>query len=280
MHYGFKYEFCNPGAGQEKGHVEAMVKYIRNNLFLPERIVHRLEDLNLRLWQEAEADRCRPHYEKKQEISRLHEEDKQALLILPEKAYTGIRYESVKADKYGYIRVDKKKYSTSPRFAEQKVLIGITYNKIDILTDDHEMIVQHERLYGKQDESMIWQPYLTLMAKRPTTMKYTSFYDQLPDIWQTYLHKCTTEEKKVALCLLSTILKDHHWALADEALRIASELGHPSSETIKQVYRQLIHGRGYRDTLTLKQTFPEMPLAARGTNQYDTVFAFERWEAK
>lgn len=27
LHYGFDYEFCNPGAGQEKGHVEAMVKY-------------------------------------------------------------------------------------------------------------------------------------------------------------------------------------------------------------------------------------------------------------
>ncbi|WP_110939244.1 IS21 family transposase, partial [Salipaludibacillus neizhouensis] len=29
LHYGFRYEFCNPGKGNEKGHVEAMVKYVR-----------------------------------------------------------------------------------------------------------------------------------------------------------------------------------------------------------------------------------------------------------
>ncbi|MDQ0341203.1 transposase [Caldalkalibacillus uzonensis] len=38
-HYGFEYEFCNPGSGHEKGHVEAMVKYIRHNFFLPEQAV-------------------------------------------------------------------------------------------------------------------------------------------------------------------------------------------------------------------------------------------------
>ncbi|CAM3688729.1 hypothetical protein BRIN106911_24460 [Brevibacillus invocatus] len=35
-YYGFQYEFCNPGSGNEKGHMEAMVKYIRNNYLLPE----------------------------------------------------------------------------------------------------------------------------------------------------------------------------------------------------------------------------------------------------
>src|SRR5690606_4397288 len=31
LHYGFECEFCNPASGNEKGHVEAMVKYVRNN---------------------------------------------------------------------------------------------------------------------------------------------------------------------------------------------------------------------------------------------------------
>ncbi|GGE53511.1 hypothetical protein GCM10011391_35450 [Pullulanibacillus camelliae] len=39
FHYGFKYEFCNPGKGNEKGHVEAMVKYVRNNFLLPENTI-------------------------------------------------------------------------------------------------------------------------------------------------------------------------------------------------------------------------------------------------
>ncbi len=42
-YYGFDYEFCNPGKGNEKGHVEAMVKYVRNNFLLPE---CKIADLN------------------------------------------------------------------------------------------------------------------------------------------------------------------------------------------------------------------------------------------
>lgn len=280
LHYGFEYEFCNPSAGHEKGHVEAMVKYIRNNFFLPERTVHDLESLNNMLWKEAEADRFRLHYEKKQEIHSLFEEDRQAFRLLPEKAYACIRYETVSADKYGYVHVDKKKYSTSPRFAGQKVLIGITYDTVSILTDDYELVVQHERLYGEQNKSMKWQPYLTLMAKRPTALKYTTFYAQLPTIWQAYLDHCTVEEKKQVLRLLAVLLKDQSWDTANEALEIASRSGHPSSETIKQVYHQLVHGRGYRETVTLRRHIPDMPSAPRGMNVYDTVFAVERREAK
>jgi transposase len=278
LHYGFDYEFCNPGAGNEKGHVEAMVKYVRNNFFLPERTIYRVDDLNQVLWQEAEKDRDRPHFDKKIEIARLYEEDEQATLYLPSKEYSCIRYETLKADKYGYVKVDKKKYSTSPRFSKQRVLIGITYHRIDILTDDDEVIVRHDRLYGDENKSMNWQPYLSLMAKRPTALKYTTFYDQLPAAWQTYLQESTTEEKKKALRLLSTILKDHDFDKATKALETASELGHPSSETIRQVYHQLVHGRGYRETLKLKRSLPQMPLAQRGVHQYDAFFLQKRGE--
>ncbi len=29
LHFGFSYEFCNPGKGNEKEHVDAMVKYVQ-----------------------------------------------------------------------------------------------------------------------------------------------------------------------------------------------------------------------------------------------------------
>lgn len=42
-----------------------MVKYVRNNFFLPERRVFQLDEFNTKLWGEAEKDRHRQHYEKK-----------------------------------------------------------------------------------------------------------------------------------------------------------------------------------------------------------------------
>jgi len=209
LHYGFEHEFCNPDSGNEKGHVEAMVKYVRNNFFLPERSVYHLEDLNAKLWEEVEKDRYRQHYEKKEEISQLFEEDKHAFLHLPAKEYSCVRYETLKADKYGFVQVDTKKYSTSPRYAKQEVLVAITYNQVNILTDEYESIVGHKRIYGNDSKSMIWQPYLSLMARRPTALKYTIFYSQMPELWQSYLNEYTVEEKKKALKLLSTLLKEH-----------------------------------------------------------------------
>lgn len=65
LHYGFQFEFCNPGKGNEKGHVEAMVKYVRNNFLLPENTIINIEHFNQTLWSMAEEDRNRLYYDKK-----------------------------------------------------------------------------------------------------------------------------------------------------------------------------------------------------------------------
>ncbi|CAM5359630.1 MULTISPECIES: IS21 family transposase [Niallia] len=271
LHYGFESEFCNPNSGNEKGHVEAMVKYVRNNYLLPGLHVLNLDELNKTLWEKAEKDRERKHYEKESFISQLFEEDRKAFLVLPSKEYQCIRYETVKADKYGYIKVEKNLYSTSPRYALNKVLIRISYNSIDILTDDYQLVVSHPRLYGQYRKSINWQPYLNLMAKRPMALKYTSFYEQLPQEWQTYFNSCTSSEKSEALKLLGTVMKDYDFSKITEALKIASEHGHPSVESIKQVFYQLINGRGIREEVHLQKSLPIMPEATRGLQHYNQL---------
>lgn len=70
---------------------------------------------------------------------------------------------------------------------------------------EHEVIMEHDRLYGNGLESMNWLPYINLMSKRPTAMKYTEFYQQLPDNWQKYLGKQNAEGKRKGLVSLYTI---------------------------------------------------------------------------
>jgi hypothetical protein len=140
-------------------------------------------------------------------IEELFKEDQDAFLLLPAKEYECVRYETLKADKYGYIKLDLNLYSTSPRYALSNVLAKVSYNKVEILDDKHQLVVSHSRLYGQYRKSMKWQPYLNLMAKRPTALKYTSFYDQLPEEWKNYFSSCTVAEKPEALKLLSMVLK-------------------------------------------------------------------------
>ncbi|UII55923.1 hypothetical protein LS684_20270 [Cytobacillus spongiae] len=244
---------------------------MRNNYLLPGLHVFDLDQLNKELWTKAEKDRARKHYEKEILISQLFEEDRKDCLVLPGKEYHCIRYETVKADKYGYIKVEKNLYSTSPRYALSKVLVRISYKTVDILTDDNQLVVSHSRLYGQYRRSMKWQPYLNLMAKRPLALKYTSFYEQLPTEWQTYFNSCTASEKPEALRLLATFLKEHDFTKVTEALTIASEHGHPSVESIKQVFYQLINGRGIRTEIIPKMSLPNMPEATRGLDHYDQL---------
>ena len=275
-HYGFEYEFCNPGSGNEKGHVEVMVKYIRNNYLLPEIPYNDLAELNQQVLVWSVEDRRRLHYEKELPIAELYLADEKRFLQLPGKPYECVRYEQVKADKYGFVRIDRKQYSTSPRFAGQTVRAKLSFDTVTLLQDDNQVIIEHSRLYGDEKKAMNWQPYLHLMAKRPTALKYSSFYEQLPEEWQSYLHDCTVEEKRNALQLLAIFMKEQDFSLSTKALGIASEHGHPSAEAIKHVYYQLINGRGIRDTLTLSLTVPISEEATRGLSHYDQLMSLAK----
>lgn len=127
--------------------------------------------------------------------------------------------------------------------------VKTSYNKIDILTEEYQLVVSHSRLYGQNRRSMKWQPYSNLMAKRLLTLKYTSFYSQLPTESESYFEACTVPEKQEALKLLATVLKDDNFNKITEALIIASKHDHPSVDSIKQVFYQFVNGRGIRQDI-------------------------------
>lgn len=272
LHYGFTYEFCNPGKGNEKGHVEAMVKYVRNNFLLPENTILGLDQFNKTLWELAEGDRDRPHYEKDIIQSKLYEEEKDNWLVLPEREFECARYKDIKADKYGMVTIDKKQYSTSPRFAKQKVSVCITYNTVLIFNDKNEVIVKQSRLYGVRRKSMIWQPYLDLLSKRPRAIKYSSLYDQFPAIWSDYLIDCTEEEQKSTLRLLGELLKNDDFSLLNEALQAASTHGHPSVDQIKHCFYTLLNQDTPHTTIKPNMAIPRVPEITRGLSHYDSFF--------
>ena len=84
-HYRFQAEFCNPGRGQEKGHVEKKVGYVRQNSLSPVPIIDELCKSNRTLHGKMIADRERKHYSKGVLISELWEDDRRNLLPLPER---------------------------------------------------------------------------------------------------------------------------------------------------------------------------------------------------
>jgi len=199
LHYGFKVQFCNPGKGHEKGHVENKVGYSRRNFFVPEPEFEDIEQFNQGLFAAADKDHQRKHYRKYLKISKLLQEDLAAMLPLPAKPFEIGRTEKLVADKYGKVRYESNIYSASPQVAEKEIYIKLGTHWIEIFNQQYQSIVRHKRLYGKHQEIMDWLPYLTTLAKRPNALKYTGFSHDLPDPWQEYLKDLSKEEKKKSL---------------------------------------------------------------------------------
>ncbi|MFD1738846.1 hypothetical protein ACFSCX_20215 [Bacillus salitolerans] len=215
---------------------------------------------------------CEPHYEKGILQSKLYLQDKEEWLLLPEKAFQCVRYQELKADKYGFVSLDDKQYSTSPRFSQQRVKLCISYNSVIVLSENNELIVKHSRLYGTRRKSMVWQPYLDLLSKRPKAIKYSSIYNQFPEVWSNYLRNCTEEEQKEALRLVGRLLKNQDFSLLNKALALASQNGHPSADQIKHCFYSLHNNKGTHEAISTNLVVPTLPTVTRGLNHYDTFF--------
>ncbi|MBM7714774.1 hypothetical protein JOC94_001746 [Bacillus thermophilus] len=85
-------------------------------------------------------------------------------------------------------------------------------------------------------KSIVCQPYLDLLAKRPRAIKYSNMYDQFPPVWTKFLRDCTEEEQKAILRLLGKLLKKSDFSLLNEALALAWANGQPSAEEIQHTF--------------------------------------------
>ena len=67
------------------------------------------------------------------------------------------------------------------------------------------------------------------------------------------------------------VLKDGDFNNITEALTIASQHDHPSVDSIKQVFYQLVNGRGIREEIHSTHSLTTMPEATRGLAHYDQL---------
>ena len=129
-HFGFGAIFCNPGAGWEKGAVEAAVKYIKENFFEP----LYSWDGN---WDTIQQDALKwcdklteeVHYEKGRKIKDLFAEERVVMGSLPRK-FTAWQEEEVRVNNYGEAYVGDRLYKlfvSHPRLIARKEPYQITF---------------------------------------------------------------------------------------------------------------------------------------------------------
>jgi transposase len=271
LHHGFQSNFCNPNAGNEKGSVENKVGYHRRNLFVPIPEFKNLQEYNKELLQRCDKDMDRKHYKGLGFIKDLFKEDQSEFLTLPRVPFEVFLHEFAKADNYGKVKFDSRTYSSSPDMAGCQVIVKVGAYDVDILDTNCNHIAAHKRLYGEEKESMYWIPYLSLMAKRPTALKYTGLFNQLPLLLKDYFEECNYEQKKKALKLLSRMTVHSNMGKAVSAFETAIKNGTSDTDSIWITYCRLSSGTLPEPEMHLPDTVPELTKYITNINAYDKL---------
>ena len=83
LYYGFKYRFCNVCSGNEKGHVERSIEYIRRKVFSKRDTFESIEEANRYLAEELKKLNARvTEYNKGKSPKDILEEEKSYLISL------------------------------------------------------------------------------------------------------------------------------------------------------------------------------------------------------
>lgn len=187
-YYGFDAVFCNPASGHEKGMIENLVKYTRNNYFNPILEFNTYDELNSLLHN---ACLKRMNTQKVKEIlwkNLLQEEQAHAFMPLKD-LYDVSKIAMAKVDCYALVSCDTNHYSVPSNYVGKQVVVKLYPFEVQISYND-QLIAKHSRLLGKHDEALNPYHYLPLLSKKPGAIEDAKFMQDwhLPPIFETY-HK-------------------------------------------------------------------------------------------
>lgn len=218
-HYNFAYSFCNPAAGHEKGSVEAKVRYLRSNLFVP---IPRITDpakYNARLPSLC-MELSKQHYLKGEPEEQLFIEDRFAMAGLPEKPFDVVRYMFVKADKKGKIKIDGRHwYSTDPSFAGCELMVALHATTIAVYTESGEFICEHSRSYGAAPtDTSNPASQLAILCRKAGGWVNSQVRFSLPDDLRGHMDSLTKPDLKAELRIMRDQCAVSGWDVTVEAM--------------------------------------------------------------
>jgi len=225
-HYNFSVRFCNPDSGNEKGNVETKVGYDRRNLFVPVPAYESIEEFNRGLLEKHKIKAKEPHYKKLQPIHQLFEEDKKALLSLPRLPFDVCRYEYIKADGYGKVRLDDRhNYSTCPEYGGMEVLAAIRAHTIEILDKNNRILVTHTRQFGiKRTDNCDYRTSLAVLMRNVGAWKNSGVRELVPPALREVMDNQARTQLQETVRVMHLLSKTYSFETAiaalEEGLRI------------------------------------------------------------
>ena len=235
-----------------------------------------ITNFNSEVLERCRADMERLHYDKKQPIKVLFEEDRQCFAPLPSVPLDVRTEETVRVDNYGKVTLAKgrHRYSTVPRLAGSHAVAVLRAHDVTILDENLREVVRHRRLFGtKVQESMDWIPYLKQLSRYPAALKYSGIHAMLPDPVKTYLESQNRRERGMVLRVLSDLTEEAGFPAAVQAFRQSVEMGRTSPDDIKALHARLNDRWNIPETFQVSSQIPHLDPIRINTEKYDQMLA-------
>ena len=186
LYYGFKYRFCNIASGNEKGHVEKGVEFVRRKAFSVQSDFKSIEEANQHLKEKLLKlnSKKRDWLENKSPIETLKEEIEYMIPLKP--SYDTARRVEARVNKYSVINIDQNKYSVPDYLVGKFVMAKIYPETIQIYYRD-KLIATHLRSYSSHQWTVDINHFIHTLKKKPGALHSSAGRHQLtPELQEIY----------------------------------------------------------------------------------------------
>jgi transposase len=224
--YLYEADFCNPARGNEKGRIENLIGFIRENFFVPIPKFASLEELNDRLLSfmiSVARTKMHPNIPNKTRYE-VYEEEKGSLIPLPLHGYDCCRVTHAAVTSYSTVHFETNQYSVPGEYVGKTVQVKGYADEVVISVEGAE-ISRHKRIYSIRQHSLNPYHYLEALSRKPRAFADGLPFKewQLPEVFQQYRRMLREKFEDGDRYFVKTLLLVKEWPILEvaEAIRQA-----------------------------------------------------------
>lgn len=195
MYYGFSFRFCNAYRGNEKGHVERSVEYIRRKSFSYNIEFESLTQANEHLFKTCDRLNKKVPAGKSLPANKLFESE-QSILYSFNHNYDCAQIKQLGVDKYSCIQFDSNHYSVPENNIGKRLSVRI-YADYIMVYDNGTYLCKHTRPQGRNHWQINLNHYISTFLRKPGALHSSLALSQadklIRQVYSDYFTLCPKE---------------------------------------------------------------------------------------
>jgi len=203
IYYKFRFRFCNAYSGNEKGHVERSVEFVRRKAFSSERTFNSLNEANVNLDEMLDKLNSRILSNSNKSPFQLLDEEREYLLPdMP--LYETAAISDLRVNKYSTIMIDSCYYSVPDDYVSTMVRCKIYTTKILVFYNEQE-IARHDKVYGMNLWHIDIMHYSKTLFRKPKALVNSTAFKQMDSILKEIYSKYFSNNERDFIKLIELV---------------------------------------------------------------------------